>query len=85
VIWLAVFEGISDLEGSGSAEVRAERWDIQSPGATGCSTGFVGVYVWRGWPLEEVRGGMALGELRLLDAISGDICVSRIRRYVCSL
>lgn len=41
------------------------RWLIQSPSGTGRNTGFEATWLRLFWPVEEVRGGMALGERRL--------------------
>lgn len=52
------------------AEVREDlRWLIQSPSGTGLRTGLEGMWLRPFWPVEEVRGGMALGERRLSDTI----------------
>lgn len=48
------------------------RWLIQSPSATGLRTGFEGTWFIGFWPVEEVRGGIALGERGLSDTI-GDV------------
>ena len=45
------------------------RWLIQSPSGTGLRTGFEGTWFRLFWPVDEVRGGMALGERRLSDTI----------------
>ena len=65
------------LEGSGAEFERTVlgpmderlRWLIQSPSGTGLRTGLEGVWLRPFWPVEEVRGGMALGERRLSDTI----------------
>jgi hypothetical protein len=42
------------------------RWEIQSPSGTGRRTDFEGGVCARlFWPVEEVRGGIALGERRV--------------------
>lgn len=45
------------------------RWLIQSPSGTGLRTGFDGMWFRPFWPVEDVRGGMALGERRFSDTI----------------
>lgn len=52
----------------GSIELRF-RWLIQSPSGTGLRTGLDVKWLMLLWPVDEVRGGIALGERRESDTI----------------
>lgn len=49
------------------------RWAIQSPSGTGRRTGLLGMWFKELMPEEEVRGGMALGDMRLSDTMVEDL------------
>lgn len=89
-------EGLRRLEGE--CELVGERtwevWEIQSPSGTGGRRTVVRgeediAVVWAGWPVEEVRGGIMLGDWRnapVDDEVyggEGDMVASSFRKAIC--
>lgn len=67
-------------------EVVRFRCEIQSPSATGRRTGLEATWLMLFWPVEEVRGGMALGERGLsVDMVERLALVERVLRDICGL